>query len=158
MSKLQTTRKVVLNLAQAVASGVARDQKGREHIVVASGESYLITRVDGVEHVFRSDGSPVEPFDRMKLVYPSLILEKVKTYLAYDANSMTAIEAHDSFRIASKEGAGMDGADIQVINTTHPIHQELLDILGVSHRKWYRMAEACDRELLEKSGAPCELG
>ena len=95
MENLKTSQSEVFFFDGAVENGIAYDQNGGKHQILAHGEKFIITKCNGEEHCFNKNGKQFAFFTKLKLVKPSKVKIELLPYVLYDVPSMKIIDMYN---------------------------------------------------------------
>lgn len=117
------------NAEQAIEDGIAIDHKGRTHSIIASTNSFIITRCDDKEHCFDMSGTEKASFASCRLAKPAKTEHKIahNVVLNTETNKLVfaATTRDKTLRELEKE------VNMRVLNTTHPVAKKILEDLGI---------------------------
>ncbi|ELP6118963.1 hypothetical protein QTV43_000076 [Vibrio vulnificus] len=119
----------------AIKGGQAIDHKGEKHEITYSNNSFILTKCGEKEHCFKLDGRELADQVTKQLVAPVKIKCSIPHYICYNMNTLKIVAYADGSQIYRTEEAKAEHNE--VINTSHPMHSELLKSLGFENRHWY---------------------
>nr|CAH7227091.1 conserved hypothetical protein [Vibrio chagasii] len=119
----------------AIQGGQAVDHEGEKHEITYSNNSFIVTKCGEKEHCFKPDGRELADQATKQLVSPVKIKCSIPHYICYNMNTLTIVAYADGSQIFRTKEAKAKHND--VINTSHPMHKDLLKSFGFEGRHWY---------------------
>tara|TARA_B100000749_G_C18412445_1_gene459733 strand:- start:675 stop:1091 length:417 start_codon:yes stop_codon:yes gene_type:complete len=117
------------NAAQAIEDGIAIDQKGRKHSIIASTGCFIITQCNNKEHCFDMNGTEKSSFASCRLAEPVKTENRIAHNVVLNTETNKLVFASTTrdktLRELEKE------FNMRVLNTTHPEAKKILEELGI---------------------------